>query len=251
MKRIYLVIVVILFSVAAYGQTAVGIKAGMNFSTMNHGEDFDEKFDNLDRPFQIGFNFGLGADLYVNETFSLYTELMYTQKGDSYEGTGTATNPTSGEQVQIFEETEITLNYLEVPLLARFKFGDMSKFYLNIGPTFGYWLGGNIEYEYQRGGDTEDIEDRIVFKDRNEVTDADRGNVLVNEDVNRFELGAALGTGVMLGEKFNIDFRYTFGITGIHENGGFDQDETWKNNVLSFSIGYFFRGADPRSIGGY
>jgi hypothetical protein len=252
MKRFYLVMVVVLFSVATYGQTAVGIKGGMNFSNIKHGEDLNERFDNLDNPFQIGFNFGLAADFYVGEMFSLYTELMYTNKGESYEGTGTANDPVVG-QVDVREETEVTLNYLELPVLARFKFGDMSKFYLNIGPTVGYWLGGNVEYEFERGDDTESIESDIEFKDRDEInTNGSQGGfVLANEDVNRLEIGAAIGTGVMLGEKFNIDLRYTMGLTSIHENAGWDQDDSWKNNVLSFSIGYFFRGSDPRSIGGY
>lgn len=251
MKRMYLVMLAVVFSVAAYGQTAVGIKGGLNFSNINHGQDLDERFDDVSRPFQIGFNFGLGADFYVGETFSLYTELMFTQKGESYEGTGTVNDPVAGN-IQVREETEVTLNYLELPILARFKFGDMSKFYINVGPTVGYWLGGNVEYEFERGDDTESFEDRIEFKNRDEITSDDRGNVLANEDVNRLEIGAAIGTGAMLGEKFNIDFRYTMGLTGIHENAGWNQDDSWKNNVLSFSIGYFFRGAGAhRGYAGY
>jgi opacity protein-like surface antigen len=249
MKRIYLVMMVVLFSVAAYGQTAVGVKGGLNFSNIKHGEDLDERFDNLDNPFQIGFNFGLAADIYVGEMFSLYTELMYTQKGESYEGTGTANDPVVG-QIDVMEETEVTLNYLELPVLARFKFGDMSKFYLNIGPTVGYWLGGNVEFESERGDDTESIDSEIDFKDRDEINQngSQGGFVLANEDVNRFEVGGAIGTGVFINNKFNIDLRYTMGFTSIHENAGEDQDDTWKNNVLSFSIGYFFRGADPRDL---
>ena len=243
MKRFYLMMVVALFSVAAYGQTAVGIKAGMNFSKLNYGEDLDERFDNLDRPFQIGFNFGLAADFNVGQVFSLYTELIYSQKGDSYEGRGTVNDPVVGT-IDVYEETETTLNYLEMPILARFNFGDMSKFYVNLGPTVGYWLNGNVEYEYEAGGDTESFESRIEFKDRDEInSNGSSGHfVLANEDVNRLELGAAIGTGVLISQKVNLDFRYTMGLTSIYENGN-DPDETWKNSVLSFSLGYFFGGS--------
>lgn len=242
MKMIYTSILIVLLSVAAYGQASVGFKGGLNLSTINHGEDLNDRFDNLDRPFQTGFNFSFGADYYLTETLYLYTELMFTQKGDKYKGTGTAMDADFGE-VDLMEETEVTLNYLEWPILARFKLGELDRFYINVGPTLGYWAGGHIKYEFQQGTETESFKEKIVFKNRDELTSTDRGNIFVNEDVNRFEAGAVIGAGAMLGPEFNrvnIDIRYTVGLTGIFEGGGFNQEDTWKNNVISISLGYFW-----------
>lgn len=236
MKRLFIFCIAACFTMAASAQVTVGPKVGVNFSKVNFG-DYEDRFDDFESPFHTGLNAGIGADFGISESFSLYTELIWTQKGSEYEGAGVVNDPLVGP-INTREETDVSLNYLELPVLFRLKFGDMTKFYINAGPTFAYWLGGEVESEF----DGQDFESDIDFEDRSNITGAETGTVLANEDVNRFEVGGAIGAGTLIDMqmgKLNIDFRYGMGLTPFFEDNEGDADQ-WRNSVLSISLGYFF-----------
>lgn len=253
MKKVYLTLLAGLFCLSTlHAQVSITPRLGVNFTKVVYGQDLDDAFTGLDEPFHVGLQAGLGADFMFTDNFSLYAELLYTQKGSKYEGTQTANDPVLG-QINVRQETDITFNFLELPLLARYKFGDVTQFYLNAGPSVGYWLGGTWDSEIESNGETISIEEDIDFLDRDELTGIEGPNVLVNEEVNRLEIGASVGAGVLFGinsGKFNLDLRYTLGLTSIHE-GVDDPDDSWKNNVLSVSIGYFFGLAENYRNTGY
>lgn len=236
MKRITLLIAVLFLTASAYGQVSVGPKGGVNFSKVIFG-DFDEQWTEFDDPLHTGFNAGIGADFGINDNFSLYTELIWTQKGTEYEAAGVVNDPLVGS-VNTRTETDVTLNYIELPLLLRLKVGGMAKFYLNAGPTVGYWINGSVDSHT----DSQDFESEIEIKDRDEITGTETGTVLANEDVNRLEFGGAVGAGTFFDlqkGKINIDLRYGIGFTPFFENNE-GNDDTWRNSVLSISLGYFF-----------
>lgn len=238
MKKIYIVACLALLTGNTFAQIMVGPKVGVNFSQINYGEDYDQRFDSFDQPFQNGFQAGLAFDFQNSHFFSLYSELLYTQKGSKYDA---SSNESGTVNYFIEERRDLTLNYIEVPLLARLKIGGNSQFYVNAGPTASYWLNGKIKQTTIINGISSSTEGAVTFKDEDEITGTEDGIVFAREDVNRFDIGAAIGAGALVDfveGKFNIDVRYTVGFTSVYESSG-DLKDSWKNNVLSVSVGYF------------
>lgn len=95
-----------------------GISLGMNSSIVNFNPRVDIDYVNL------GYNGGI-TYRYINENhYGIQVEFNYVQKGWK--------EASNGYMRQI--------NYLEFPLLSHFYFGNTSRFFINIGPKFGYMI---------------------------------------------------------------------------------------------------------------
>ncbi len=82
------------------------------------------------------FAFGARAEFGVTSPFSLLLEPMYLQRGVSQKATF----------LGLTVESETRLNYLEVPVLAKAKFGSMKAHaYAFAGPSLGIFLNGETE----------------------------------------------------------------------------------------------------------
>jgi hypothetical protein len=141
-------------SLADYKKTANGIQAGISF--------------------QAGITPG----------FSLVSELYFIKKGGKLK----ANNPLTTK------ESNLRLNTIELPLLARFHVG---KFYMNAGPSIAYTLSGNRKME--------DVSTKLSFE--NSV-----------EGFKRFDAGIQMGGGVEFPFKqrrIALDIRYNYGLTNI------------------------------------
>jgi hypothetical protein len=184
MKKIALLLVfVTLISIPSFAQ--FGIKAGMNFAKMT---DADNSINNFqagifwDKDFIPLLKFRLGLD--------------YSPKGGSYTLIGSSS-------------TDISLNYLELPVLAKVK----------LGPVYG--LGG-FYGAYAMNGTTTiaGIESDVNF-----------------DNVSRWDAGMKFGLGFQL--KLGpvgafIQGGYSFGFIDLDKTG---TDELKNSSVLSFSLG--------------
>jgi hypothetical protein len=174
-----------------------GIRAGLNLASVN-GDDVS--FDNVSPENRVAFSGGLFAGIRVTPNFLIQPEVLYTQKGARYEAAG--------------EEAEIKLDYVEVPVLLKGRFGSGGvKPSVFVGPAVAFKVSGKTEFQ----GEEEDVED---------VKSADFGIVF----------GAGLDLAVGSG-AFTIDARYTLGLTTIADSP--DPDDV-KNGVWTFSVGYAF-----------
>lgn len=129
------------------------------------------------------------AEIKISEKFSLQPELLYS--GQGYD-TGIDTEGT------------IALNYLNIPVIA--KYYVTKKLSLKAGPQIGFLLS-------TKGG-THDYKD--LFK----TTD----------------FGVNLGIGYKIDNSLNFGARYVLGLSNINDVGG----TTNKNGVFQLSVGYFF-----------
>jgi hypothetical protein len=229
MNKIYLIVLATLLSATTMAQVAVGPKFGVNLTNIKYGQAVEDRFDEWDQPFKVGINVGLGFDFDINSAFSFYTELAFTQKGSAFEGEVKEGLLTTEEQ------RNITLNYIELPVLARLKLGGDSKFYINAGPTVGYWIGGKVKSTHTINGIPYNFGGKIKFRDENDI-DSDNDYIYAREDVNRLEVGIAGGAGFLV-NQFYLDLRYTLGLNSIYEDN-YDPENSWKTNVLSVSIGF-------------
>jgi hypothetical protein len=142
----------------------------------------------------------------VENFFSGQPELLFIQKGENYDARGV--------------ETKATLNYLEVPVLAKVFFGgQVFKAYVNAGPSLGLGLTGNQKVE---GGET-DIRVGDSSNDGRRYLDS------------RFDFGLQFGGGVGIGlgpGSVLADVRYGLGLTDL-------SDATrCKNCNFAFTLGY-------------
>lgn len=183
------------------------------------------------------FNVGAVSEIGLHKNFAIQPELNFTQKGFKV---------SENFDVNLFNvpiplgATAITkFNYLEMPLLAKAKFGnEKANFYLVAGPTFGYTLSDSLD---TRAKFLVEID---LFK-----TDIDLDAI----GYERWEVGGMAGGGVSIGtgngSQLFLDVRYSHGFTQpydiplVHEKV--------QHNSLGINIGFLMpiggKGFAPRA----
>ncbi len=212
MNRIYTIAFatcLFVFTSASQGQTAIGIKAGLNFPTWS-----GDGAPSSGKASLLGFNAGLVFNLEQTDLFSFQPEIIYTQKGAKYNFSGGS--------------TQLKANYLELPLLAKFTIGTKTlKGFVNAGPAVGYWMSGESKV---KAGSTE-VTTSIDF----------------NDSHNRLDFSAALGGGLMIapdkGNPLSIEVRYGLSFLSIFEDTDSSADDVF-NRVLSVSLSYMLFGGN-------
>ena len=126
MKKIVLILLLIFSFQPLFSQ--IGLKGGINFSTINHRD-----IDNLS-----GFQIGLYLHFKLSNVVHLNTGFNYSQKGfiipKSFLGT-----PIDGQEVPV--------NYIEIPANFAFhlKTGQQSSVFIQGGPYFAMTSGNTVE----------------------------------------------------------------------------------------------------------
>jgi hypothetical protein len=172
------------------------------------------------------YSAGVVAEIPLGNWLALQPELNYTTKGFGMD---------LSKDFKIFDinlplgvKANTKLQYLEVPLLLKAKFGNESVHgYVTAGPTLGYALAGRLV------GTTSLLIDVKVY---------DAPINLNTNGFNRFEVGGLLGGGVAFetgtGQLF-LDARYTRGLTQSYEIPVIGTKVM--NQGYGLSIGYLHR----------
>lgn len=178
----------ILAAMAAFGlsnvnaqETAFGVKAGVNFASLT-GDN--EGLDGL-----TSFHLGGVANIGVSEKFSVQPEVLYSMQGASYDG------------------GEIKLDYINVPVLAKFMVAE--GFSIEAGPQIGFLVSAKE--------DGEDLKDFVKGTD----------------------FSGVLGVGYKLTSGLNFGARYNVGMSNIIDSDLEDAGEL-KNGVIQLSVGFMF-----------
>ena len=168
---------------------SLGIIGGLNFADMhfpNHQGDEDQEIT-----MRNGFGAGVVLDIRLSKNIFIRLEPMYLQKGCNIEeGSDPANQP----------EGQITSSAIEIPLLIQYTLGDKIQPYLIGGPTVGYNLNSEIEFDVtglKFKGDTKDV-------------------------TNTFDMGFTFGGGVQVNAGFGTIFlegRYTYGLLNQRKSG--------------------------------
>lgn len=159
--------------------------------------------------YKPGFSAGFMADLPVGKSFSFQPGFQFLQKGGQ-EKMGDA-----GTSIK----TSVHLDYLELPL--NFIYHGKSTtghFFVGLGPTVAYALGGHAKIDYNGQVDDEKIE----FG-----SDADK--------LKHLEFGANALAGYESKNGWLISANYNLGISNLFNDGG-----TWKNNYFGLKLGFLF-----------
>lgn len=189
----------------------LGAKAGVNFAKLS-GEAVE------DADGRTGFHVGFLAEIPLSERFAIQPELVYSQQGlqskETFDGTEF--------------ETKVKLDYLNVPVMAKFYLIDGLS--IEAGPQFGFNINAKQELEVT-GGDTDgDFE----------ITGEDD----IKDEVSGFDLGIGGGLAYQLDNGLFFQGRYIYGLSNVPEDvddaQGEDVEDDLVNSVLSLSVGFKF-----------
>ncbi|HUF03945.1 MAG TPA: porin family protein [Aridibacter sp.] len=156
-KVVSMVFVFLLTAIPALGQdvagTYVGFKGGVSIPQLSGGEDNELSRDYRSR---VAPNFGVFFDLGITDRFSVQPEVNFAGQGGKREGIqpvtqdlpGLPTLPPGNFYYADFDNTA-ELNYLEIPVLAKYRFRDRDKprFYVNGGVFYGRLLSAKQKTE--------------------------------------------------------------------------------------------------------
>ncbi len=218
MKNLLLFAAVSLLSVSLLQAQSpyIGIKTGIQKHTVDVSGSFVDFNTVIDEVTHA--TFGLVAGLDLSDKFSLQTEINYTRRGFETEA-GTSIS-ILGADVPAAVSAATKLDYIEVPLLAKYRFGNGPlKFYAEGGGYAGYAASANIE-----------VKGRFLF----DVVIMDEEINLNDESFNRFDYGLSYGAGV----EYELETgRFVFGVRGQQSMNNMLDDTTLDLNLRNSSLG--------------
>jgi hypothetical protein len=191
---------------------SIGPKVGANLSNF-YGDVNNQMM-------QPGLSAGAILTYSVINTFGVSLEALYSQKGAKFENA-----PNSTERLNFNRR----LNYVEVPLLARYFLNKEGDFRPNIflGPSFGFKLNAKDVNRSVTGG---------TARPEQEITNT----------INPLDVGITGGIGlnfhVQGAMRALLDVRYTHGLSDVAESQsiGFAADPRVCNSALTISAGVSF-----------
>ncbi len=214
-----LTVIAVLCTVSGYAQSAIGLKGGINIANVTELQEAE----NLSPKSITGLNLGAYAEFSITPLLAIQPEINFLQKGSQVSGL----NFEDHSDVKV----KMVINYLEVPVLAKIRFGtEKLKGYAMAGPSVGYALGGKGSFTIDGVKVTNDIEfdndiDDDGVKDR------------------RWDYSAVVGVGGLYGVgpgSIVLDVRYQHDFTDFakfkdSEPTGYEKSF---NRGLALSIGY-------------
>ncbi|MEE4257225.1 MAG: porin family protein [Bacteroidales bacterium] len=205
MKKVLLpVVLLLLFSFTSFSQVSVGFKGGLTMANLS--------FDDLHHA-SADYAFGWHGAVFLKSgsgLFSFQPEVMFIQKGTRINSTQDATY------------SQLTMNYIDVPLLLRATIGiKIVEVYFNLGPYGGYWIGGKYKnYFYD--------DQQMKW-----VTDKDTYEFDDDHDV-RYDAGIVGGVGVKV-LMLLFEVRYGHGFIDVFDSEQSSDKET--NRYFNFTLG--------------
>lgn len=210
-----------LFTWQATAQVSLGFRAGVQLADVQASGITNSLRPNTQAIW--GPNLALLTEIGLSPNFAIQTEFNYLTRGfEIREGVDLEL---FGANIPLGATVTTRINYLDLPILAKYKFGgEKVGAYLIAGPVFGYALNGRLET-------------RANFLVDIPIYDTDIN--LNNDNINRFEVGGSLGAGLSFNTsvgKFFIDARYTQGFTQMDQISFLDLN--LRNKGFGISAGY-------------
>lgn len=224
MKKItYLILLfLIAFQVQAQDEIRLGIKAGVNLSTLSG--------DDVDADFLFGYHIGGFAEIQITEKFSFVPEMLFSLQG--YQNTESLGEEFEGISASADVDEELNLSYLNFPLMARFNINEY--FYAEAGPQIGFLMGARFDSSFSSSAEVS-----FVDEDGNSTTITEEvveeSSLNVRDQFENIDFGVNIGLGGNITDNLMVSLRYYLGLNEIdNQNLGFS------NQVIMASLGYRF-----------
>ena len=187
--KLYIVVIVALLAAsAAQAQFKLGVRAGVSMTNLSE----DDVVNNLWKP---GFQVGIVGNYALSDAFSIQPGLLFVTQGRKMDYTG----ETEGAVYSVTEN--ISLNYLQLPVDAQYKFylGKL-KLLLQAVPYLGYGLGGKRKLDNTLNGVLTSTDEKIKMG-------SDKFELGMNLKSFDFGLGGGIGlkfSNIQIGLKYNL-----------------------------------------------
>jgi len=226
-KSLVAVLALFLVSNACLAQIGFGVKGGYNIT--NVISDSAEFANSIKKS---GFNFGIFLQFPVNDKFSIQTDVLFSGGGFTASVTGEPvygkdTTSAVGLSYQInIRQQNILLNYISIPIMARYAFGPLS---LQAGPQIGLLGRALVDdkttvYQYSvKQGETKITTTKLSETDKKKD---------IQDFYKKVDFGVAAGLGGEWG-RFQVTARYYTGLLNIANYG-----RQVHNTCISVSVGW-------------
>lgn len=232
-----------------------GIKGGLNLSNISAGK----RSQDMKPSFHLGATVEFPLSYY--KKYALQIELMYSDQG--YKGKEIEKrDELSGELIEKNKLDNVSLHYLNVPVL--FKYYVQDQFSFEIGPQIGFLMGANGEFDlYKYNAAREYLMNYPTFLDQELDKYGYRDNNYKNF-YDTLDYGLAFGLSYNFNNGMFLSGRYYLGLKDIYKaDNGFVKlpiteglpesfvneinrinkeidPKSVKNSVIQVSIGYRF-----------
>ena len=179
-----------------------------------------------------GITFRYTTEKYFSSICSLVGEVNYAQLGWKENIIDSKNNPVINATTGLAEEYERTINYIQIPLLARLGWGRErrgAQFFFQAGPQIGFCLNESTKTNFD-------------FAQRNMT---DRSSQIVAQDTmavqKKFDYGIVAGIGIEYSipkvGHFMLEGRYYYGLGNIYGDSKSDYfgRSNFGNIVIKFS----------------
>lgn len=178
----------------------VGLRIGPSFTTVNSDDPYLDG-GSLKTGLDLGFVAGFAVNYYTPLFFE--TGLFYTEKG--------------GKQKSSVGKFTYNLNYLEMPLLLKYKY--YTDYHFSIQPYVGGYIACGV------GGKIKDFQDREAYPSFSDKP----------YSFQRFDGGLKFGVGAQY-DNFYVELGYDLGLSNISH----DSFDTSHNGALKLNVGFDF-----------
>ncbi len=205
---------------------AVGFNAGYVMSKVG----FNPSVPQVQKPgFTGGLTLRYTSEKYFKSICSIQFELNYCRTGWKEKIQDVKNQPVINQQTKLPEQFEHTINYVQMPVLARMGWGREQKgcqFYFLAGPQFGYYINESTSKNFE-------INQRNTF---------DRVSSVIAQDTmsveNKLDYGIAAGLGleysVPNAGHIMLEGRYYYGLGDLYGNS--KKDYFGRSNIGSIIV---------------
>lgn len=217
-KHFTILLVSLAITTSVQAQVTFIPKVGVTYSSVAFSDDIKDAWG-ADVGSKPGFIVGVAAEIPIGGVLALQPELLWHQKGFSYEYT----------EIAYKEDYKYTLNYLEIPVLMK---AGSENFYALAGPSIGYGIIGKYKGTYTENGTDVEDSDWVYFG--GEPSDYDEDEEYYD---NALDIGMQIGAGINL-RALVIELRYGFGLTNLYdERPAFTGEVKSQNRSIQLTLG--------------
>ncbi|WP_263788815.1 porin family protein [Salinibacter grassmerensis] len=218
----------------------VGLRGGTNYSTFKGDTGAINQQEGASGEYSRVFGVRVGGFLRfsVSESFSVRTEVGYSQKGSDLD-LETEGRTANGQFVRVTSDFSLRYDYLDVPVLAEYSFKTGSRVRPQVfaGPSIGFALSSNLDSEitttaFNRFGQEQEIN-----------AGADEPE---SPDIETTDVGAVIGGGASYvldsGDSLFLDVRYNPSFTAFNSDSASDVNQSieLENEAITVGVGYSF-----------
>ncbi|MCS4201457.1 porin family protein [Salinibacter ruber] len=243
MQKLATVLTLLLLSVGfSHAQDVeVGLRGGPNYATFKGDTGAIEQPESTSAEYSrvFGARFSGFLRFSMSESFSVRTEVGYSQKGSALDVSRDG-RTRDGQFVRVDLDLGFRYDYLDVPILAEYSFKTGSRFRPQVfaGPSIGFALNSNLD---------SDVTAR-VFNRFGQSQEIDPGNFDEPEspDIETTDIGAVIGGGVSYvlgsGDSLFLDVRYNPSFTAFNSDDTSDTGQSvgLENEAITVGVGYSF-----------